>query len=116
MSEREWVRVRIVVYIYVFIDWRRFTEFAISKRNVFRLENGGRREFDKRFLSMHVAFDSVVARCSFEVSISKFCDGEVEQNEKKKIDDGGELLVHVSSGTSDDNVSETQRSNRVGAV
>ena len=65
---------------------------------------------------MHVDFDSVMARCGLEVSVSKFCDGGVEQNEKEKNDDGGELLVDVSSGIGDDNVSETQRRYRVGAV
>ena len=43
-------------------------------------------------------------------------DQRRDARQDDQIDDGGELLVHVSSGTSDDNVSETQRSNRVGAV
>ena len=48
------------------------------------------------------------------VSVSKFCDGGVEQNEKEKNDDGGELLrclFGIGAMTS-----ETRRRYRVGAV
>ena len=49
-----------------------------EKNNVFPINNGGRSEFDKRVLSVHVDFDSVMACCGIEVSVSKFCDGGVE--------------------------------------